>query len=265
MKSNDAVFTTRTSNCISIDYSFNYAGKYKLENGDGEWIERTPGHCRISQHESAYLTDMRTLSSPAHLAFIALRGTEDENPFLAHLKTPENCNPMVFNDKSGEIGTCFREIFTLGKKRGERGYWQVQSCLYRIIDELYSLSTAPSAGRCPRETSLSEQVNGYFTQNLQSRISLQELAETFFVSPSSLSHIYKKETNMAPMKHFMNLRMEYVKELLSKGLSIKEIAYECDFSSPNRLSHIFKVQTGITPRDFLKRFAENYSSSTSIL
>ncbi len=93
----------------------------------------------------------------------------------------------------------------------------------------------------------------YFNNNHKQRLTLEELADKFFVSKATLNYSFKNVTTCSPMEYLLNIRINKAKELLTENKkTINEIANECGFSSPNYFGLIFKKKEGISPAAFRK-------------
>ncbi len=84
--------------------------------------------------------------------------------------------------------------------------------------------------------------------NLDTKITLKDVAKVAYMSPSHFSRIFKQETGKTPMDYLSLIRMERVKKLLLAGdKSITEIAVECGFGSSSYLSACFHKKFKISP------------------
>ncbi len=94
-----------------------------------------------------------------------------------------------------------------------------------------------------------EFIHGHFGK----KITVEQIAKDVCLSPSHLSHIFKKEVGKTVMGYLTEIRLQSARKLLLlKKYSISEIAFQCGFSSPSHLSQSFKNHYGISPRDMLK-------------
>lgn len=86
-----------------------------------------------------------------------------------------------------------------------------------------------------------------FTQNL----TLQTLADLFAVSPSYLSHLFKKETG-ENLSHFINRkRIEHAVYLLEyTDLQIQQISHDCGYIDTCYFTKVFKKFVGKTPTEY---------------
>jgi AraC family transcriptional regulator of arabinose operon len=80
---------------------------------------------------------------------------------------------------------------------------------------------------------------------------LEVLARYCALSPSRLSHLFKRELNTTPQRFSEKIRLEYAQHLLEQtNLTINQIASEVGFSDPLYFSRRFRVLYGQTPTSF---------------
>ena len=99
-----------------------------------------------------------------------------------------------------------------------------------------------------------DRVRHYLESSYGENISLGALSDEYHLSPSHLSHLFKRITGYAPMEYLQECRMSAAKRQLgSTDLPIKEIVFRCGFSDESNFSRAFKRNTGIPPSEFRKR------------
>ncbi len=97
----------------------------------------------------------------------------------------------------------------------------------------------------------------YLNENYSKRITLDMLAQEFFVSAPAIIYNFKKYTNCAPIEFLLNIRLNKAKQLLvSTNTDIGKIADICGFSSANYFGLIFKKKEGISPAKYRKHKKE---------
>ena len=88
-------------------------------------------------------------------------------------------------------------------------------------------------------------------ENLESSISIQDIAERVGMSYSSFRKLFKEYTGLSPASYFQDLKLQRAKDLLRfTQNSIKEIAYSLNFESPDYFSTQFRKKVGKKPSDF---------------
>ncbi|MBQ8143887.1 MAG: helix-turn-helix domain-containing protein, partial [Butyricicoccus sp.] len=94
-------------------------------------------------------------------------------------------------------------------------------------------------------------VKSYIDTHYSEALSLERLAQQFYLSPSYLSRIFKRETSINLSTHLQNVRIEAAKMLLrTTDLRSYEVAERVGISDPVYFSRIFKKLTGFKPKDY---------------
>ena len=92
-------------------------------------------------------------------------------------------------------------------------------------------------------------LNGHYDE----KITLEELAQNFFVSKATLLYNFKKYTNCSPIDFLINVRLTKAKELLTNTKkSVQEISEICGFSSANYFGLLFKQKEKLSPAGYRK-------------
>ena len=91
----------------------------------------------------------------------------------------------------------------------------------------------------------------YLDENIYTDFSLDDSAETFFISPSNLVKIFKAKYNTTPMSFVRDRRIKLAKYYLRKtDLSVSQIADLVPPGNTKYFSKLFKNLTGMTPREY---------------
>lgn len=95
----------------------------------------------------------------------------------------------------------------------------------------------------------------FLDEHYQESISLQKLGKEFHISPSHLSHIFKTEIGLPPMKYLMNRKIgESQNLLMNTSLPISEISDSLGFNDNGHFSRTFKKYIGVTPSEYRQYF-----------
>jgi transcriptional regulator GlxA family with amidase domain len=95
------------------------------------------------------------------------------------------------------------------------------------------------------------QIQFWLRTNLNSFLSLSEVAQQFGLSQRSFTRRFKMATGIRATQYWQQLRIETAKELLaSSNLSIQEIAYHVGYQDQGHLTRLFKKNLSLTPKDY---------------
>ena len=93
-----------------------------------------------------------------------------------------------------------------------------------------------------------QKIKEYLDQNFTSPITLDSLSETVYISKHYLSHLFKEQTGVSPIKSLTSKRMEKACELLSETeLPVSEVSKAVGYENPLYFSQVFKRIYGISP------------------
>lgn len=86
-------------------------------------------------------------------------------------------------------------------------------------------------------------------------LTLEELGETFNISHYYLSHLFKTETGLSPMKYIVHRKIGEAQNLLmNTDMLIGQICEVTGFSDSCHFSSMFKKYIGVTPTQYRQHF-----------
>jgi YesN/AraC family two-component response regulator len=120
----------------------------------------------------------------------------------------------------------------------------------RSSSTVSSVETIPVPGES-KDTSSMVKIEEFLRANFQQEITLQEIADRFFLSREHISRKFKQEYHETITDYVTRIRMEKAKELLANpGLKIYEIAYHIGYQNEKYFSKVFKKFFGMTPNEY---------------
>lgn len=137
------------------------------------------------------------------------------------------------------------------------------SLLYKLADCLAENYTVQEEGKNPdtkKQDIRLREIIQYVDENYRDSVSLSELAERLFVSASTLSRAFKKETGIYFADYVNQVRMNAaVKQLLYTDNHITKIAVDSGFSNPSVFNRVFRDIYKMSPSDFRKKKQELFN------
>lgn len=98
-----------------------------------------------------------------------------------------------------------------------------------------------------------ECVVAYFNENYNSKISIDDYAESLHISTNWFIHNFKQYAGMSPVQYILSLRMVNAQSLLERTTySIKEISEIVGCENPLYFSRGFKKEIGKSPAQYRK-------------
>ncbi len=94
----------------------------------------------------------------------------------------------------------------------------------------------------------------FMEQNLNRKLTLDEIAEEAGYSPSYLTTLFRKKTGYSPLSYFSHLKITKACEYLDfSKQKIKEISFLMGYTDPYYFSKDFQKKIGLSPRNYRKR------------
>ena len=101
---------------------------------------------------------------------------------------------------------------------------------------------------------LYERMNQYIQENYSKKITLQTLADQFYVSAAQCSNILKERLKKGLNLYLLEIRIEKAKELLDNTtMSAEQISREVGYPNPKYFFRMFKQVTTFTPIEYRNR------------
>lgn len=101
------------------------------------------------------------------------------------------------------------------------------------------------------ELSTFDQILEYIRLHYQEKLSLDEVAEAFFINRTYLSELFSTHCQKTFVQYKNEVRIEHARLLLKNSkLPISEIASQCGFDNCSYFALVFKQFTGLSPVQF---------------
>lgn len=97
----------------------------------------------------------------------------------------------------------------------------------------------------------------FMCQNIDSKITVQRLAEEVNLSVSHFTKLFKEITSQTPVEYLNHLRLEKAKRLLKfSQKNLTEVAFDCGFTSSSYFSYLFIDREGLSPSQYRMKFTQ---------
>ena len=105
-----------------------------------------------------------------------------------------------------------------------------------------------------RTNILRVELKNRYLAHLERAPSIEDIAQWAGYSPSRFRVLFQRETGMAPIRFFLDLRMEKAAQTLTETVTpIKEIASQCGYSEVSHFNRAFSRHYGISPGRYRRR------------
>ncbi len=170
-----------------------------------------------------------------------------------------------------DIREIFRECIFLELGGEHRRNCRIMSRFYELLDILFRHCMANPSGQDADRTSRNsgklsdseklQRILSYVNSHYQDTVSLREMAADMYLSTSTLSRFFRKQTGYYFADYLNMVRlMHAASELTSTANSVTKIALDCGFSNSSAFSRLFHDTYGISPVDYRKQEAHREES-----
>ncbi len=133
----------------------------------------------------------------------------------------------------------------------ERWIFQLRDALCSYLDENLARS----------KNLLVSGITDYIDRHASEPLTLQKVADAFDKSPTYISTIFKKYSNVGFAEYVRNAKLEKAKELLAKGYKIRDVADMLEYSDPYYFSRVFKKVENMSPSEYIYSLQAGQSDS----
>ena len=155
--------------------------------------------------------------------------------------------------------SCSEELLRLlpesgvGKRDGETA---LAAQLF-LLRALFEISRRRDSGSAHDEPQPLEPVLRFINRNLFGELSLQDVAEHFYISPAQLNRRMKRLVGTTFWNYVLVKRLLASKSLLRQGIPAGEAARRCGFGEYSAYYRAYKKHFGASPRDEFAGAREN--------
>lgn len=129
-------------------------------------------------------------------------------------------------------------------------YEKLTALLSLLMEESWN-PTAHSRSGNSRSKCEIQSVKDYIDQHYTEKISLDALAQIFYINKFYLTRVFKMNYGISINSYIQQLRITQAKHLLRfSALSVQMIAQECGIDDANYFSRMFKKIEGVPPGEF---------------
>ena len=159
--------------------------------------------------------------------------------------------PVYHVGFSDSIVRLYKDAYNAAQEEGAFSQQLMAGIVNHLIGLMYSLErNIELKNRNQEQVDMINRARLRIREELESALTIQEVAEEMGVSYSNFRKLFKEFTGLSPATYQQDLRLQRAKELLTTtDMSIKEIAYKLNFDSPDYFSSKFKAKTGRKPSD----------------
>lgn len=217
-------------------YVEQFGTKYRITGKQGILIELTQKH--------KYYFDK---SCETHMIWFHFRGNPCQD-LINELHNNQKM-PMVFTAQwlEDEIYS----IFNIVKSEDRTKEFTVSSKIYSMILEITKQSILDIQTENDTYNSFKNEVDNYLSANVDTKLSLDDIARHFKMSKYHFCRSFKEQLNTTPFDYIKAKKIEIAKKMLIyTNDSVSDISNYLCFYDQGYFSNVFKSVVGCSPRKF---------------
>lgn len=217
---------------------------YSLKKGDGVFLD-CKKEITIASSEDLLRLEWMFFYGP-NMKAIFEHYIEHGGMQIFHLK-----DPTIYHD---HIQAIYDELLREGFLKEMRIYEKLVSLLMMLMEERCIPEVYLDYSQSRSKKQDLQEVKEYLDQSYRSRITLDSLAEKFFINKFYLARIYKEQFGTSITSYLLKVRVMHARQLLRyTDLPIEKIGHECGIHDANYFSRMFKKEEGMSPGEYRKR------------
>ena len=119
--------------------------------------------------------------------------------------------------------------------------------LTQITRAIADLTASPQSIEKPE---LLEQILAYIEGYLSEKLTLEDVANRFWVSQSTVAHLFTKKMGISFYKYVMQRRLTEAKNLIMENMRIEKVCTQVGFNDYSAFYRAFRKEYGMSPQQF---------------
>ncbi len=147
------------------------------------------------------------------------------------------------------------DVFRAGVKEAEQKAdgWEaaVIGNTMQLLTQIKRATDGQSARMLAAEKpELLDSITTYVEKNYAQPITIADLANVYFVSSSTISHLFKQKLGVSLYRYVTQRRLIAAKTLIEKGQRLEDVSAQTGFTDYSGFYRAFKQAFGISPRQY---------------
>lgn len=181
-------------------------------------------------------------------------------PYAAMLSQTQFCDSDVIGKIESEH---ILRFYQMAREAIRSGDFNTANGLLCAIIGVYADRFPSDRVGNPEDAFFDRMISTIRKRCLRGKFNLSALCSELHISRATLHRIFKKRVGVSPGKYVMTYRIEYAKEYLRHGCSVKTAALSCGFSDPLYFSKAFTTIVGVSPMQYGREQLENQKAQTA--
>ena len=253
----NATVSLHSHNYIEILYCRTSAGveyligsdRYRLQKGDIVYVPTGVSHRPILPEKLLVPYERDVLWISTEFMETVMQMFPDEKVQDWDLHTPIRT--------AGTRWDFLGDLFRAGvlEEEEKRPGWEaaVMGNTLMVLANMKRLYMERSAGTMKAEKpELLDRIMAYIEAHYAGHITIDDLARTFYVSNSTISHLFKQKMGVSLYRYITQRRLIAAKTLIAQKVPMEEISHRVGFVDYSTFYRAFRQEFGISPRQFAK-------------
>ena len=152
------------------------------------------------------------------------------------------------------IGERFREGIQLAERRDYGWEAALVGNTVLLLTQVKQMVHDHSVGNMRAEKrELLDRLTTYVENHYSSSINLGDLSRRFYVSESTVSHLFKQKMGVSFYRYVTQRRLIAAKTLIREARSLEDVSRQVGFSDYSTFYRAFRQEYGISPRQYRER------------
>ena len=226
-------------------------GRGKIFSGDNEFIVE-PGDLLLFPPEAVHYYGRADDSNEWYHRWVYFRPRAYWADWLRWLHEVERVGHIKLADEqlANEFDSLFLNIEETHKEIRPMSEQLAMNLLERLLIRCYEVSSL--ADHAPMDHRILEACQ-ILSASLSAEVSIEELAEQVFLSPSRLAHLFREQVGVSIVRWRENQRIIRAKLLLqTTPLPVAVIGQQTGYDDQLYFSRVFKKRVGVSPSEYRK-------------
>lgn len=163
--------------------------------------------------------------------------------------------PVFTPDDSAPFFSIWDELMEVARSDDYMRDMLINQHLSALLTLVMSESWHPEYAATSKKKASMADVKEYLDQNYKNKITLDGLADGFFINKYYLTKVFKEQYGQSITAYLLNIRITRAKQLLRfSEKSVEEIGVEVGIGAPHYFSQVFKEVEGVPPSVYRKQW-----------
>lgn len=166
----------------------------------------------------------------------------------------QNCNLIRTSGTLWEpLGDMFHVLYQELHMKSPGWETAAMSCSLLLLTQIRRALVSTSQFKTNDDGSkLVEQILNYVHSHYKDKITLDDVAQKFWVSPSTVTHLFSKTMGTSFYKYVTRIRLAEAKNLIGEGMPMEKVALNVGFTDYSSFYRAFKKEFNISPKQYLQ-------------